>query len=316
MTPALSIVVPTHDRAGRLDGLVDALAQLRVPDDGVEVVFVDDASSDETASRLAALAEHRALAAAVLRNDRNLGPAASRNVGWRTATGGLIAFLDDDCRPEPGWAVAVVDALRTADVVQGRTVPDPSPRRGPFSHTIAIERFTGRYETCNIAYRREVLEGTGGFDESFRVPYGEDIDLGWRAAAAGARATFSAAATVVHDVERSSVRDRLRRAGRVGAMAAVVRRHPGYRRHLHAGVFTDRSHLWAVVAATGVASAVASRRPILASAVVGYVGHRLASAPLWNRWKSPVTVPAALVIDLREVAALARASWRERTLVL
>lgn len=316
MTAPLSIVVPTHGRAGRLGGLVAALGAMEAPPGGFQVVFVDDASPDGTAAVLADGIERHGLDATVVRNERNLGPAASRNRGWRHTAAPAVAFLDDDCRPGGGWAVAMAEALAADDVVQGRTLPDPAAARGPFSHTIRIEQLTERFETCNIGYRRAVLEATGGFDESFAQPYGEDIDLGWRARAAGARVAFCAAALVYHDVDRSSPLARFRTASRVGAMAAVVRRHPGYRRHLHAGVFTDRSHAWALVAAAGVAAACASRQPIAAAPAAGYAAHRLVGAPLWNRWKSPVTIPVALAVDLREVAALARASVRERTLVL
>lgn len=316
MSAALAVVVPTHGRAEKVDRLVAALAGLDPPSGGLELVVVDDASPDATAGAVRAAAERHGVAITVVRNERNLGPAASRNRGWRRTTAPAVAFLDDDCRPDPHWARALAAALRHADVVQGRTLPDPTQPRGPFSHTLRIERLTGRYETCNVAYRRAVLEGAGGFDERFTAPYGEDVDLGWRAVAAGARPAFCAGALVHHDVGPSSLPARLRQAGRVGAMAAVVRRHPGYRRHLHGGVFTDRSHAWALVAAAGIGTAAARRRPAPALLAAGYVAHRTVSAPLWNRWKAPVTIPAALAVDLREVLALARASLRERTVVL
>lgn len=312
------MVVATRNRASRLATLLGALGRQSMDASVVEVIVVDDASTDTTAAQLAGRVgpgpELR-----VLRNPRRLGPAASRNRGWRDATAPVVVFTDDDCRPEEGWLDALLAAMTGGvAVVQGRTVPDPGHggRRGPFSHTVQVDRFTHRFETCNIAYRRDVFDTTGGFDESFPGAYGEDIDLGWRAVAGGAGTVFAHDAIVFHEATGSDPLARLRQAGRVGALAAVVARHPGYREFLHARVLTDRSHGWAVLAAAGLLVSSATRRPGPIAGALPYLVHRSLTAPLWQRWKSPVTIPVMLVVDLAEVASLARASLRHRTVVL
>ncbi|MEA2352273.1 MAG: mycofactocin glycosyltransferase, partial [Thermoleophilaceae bacterium] len=91
-------MVPTRDRAERLPVLLEALAAQTLARDRYEVVAVDDGSADDTPRVLAAADVDR-----VVRHERSRGPAAARNSGWRAASAPLVAFTDDDCRPEPGW---------------------------------------------------------------------------------------------------------------------------------------------------------------------------------------------------------------------
>ena len=199
-----SVVVATHNRASLLSRLVEALEAQDVG--SFEVMVVDDASTDDTWAELQRLRDSSTL---VLRTERlaaNAGPATARNVGWRAAGSGQILFTDDDCVPQPGWVSAMVAALADSDLAQGRTEPDPEQRshHGPFSRTLRVESEEGYYQTCNMAYRRDVLEQLGGFDERYRLPAGEDTDLAWRAREAGAATTFVGAGLVYHDVRPSS----------------------------------------------------------------------------------------------------------------
>src|SRR5690606_12050982 len=73
------------------------------------VVVVDDRGRDGPPIALDALggAAHEA----VVVRGRARGPAAARNLGWRTCTGAWVAFLDDDVVPEPGWREALARDL-------------------------------------------------------------------------------------------------------------------------------------------------------------------------------------------------------------
>src|SRR5207253_10116131 len=99
---------------------------------------------------------------------------------------------DDDCSPQPEWLSALNLGLEEFDIVQGRVEPDPSQwsQMGSFTRSIGIGGENGFYETCNIGYRRDVLERMGGFDEKLRWA-GEETDLGCRARASGATYRFS-----------------------------------------------------------------------------------------------------------------------------
>ena len=98
------------------------------------------------------------------------GPAAARNAGWHAALGQLVAFTDDDCVPQPEWLATLAAALQVADIAQGCTLPDPAQEHllGPFARTMDVRSETGYYQTCNVGYRRSVLEAVGGFDDDLR----------------------------------------------------------------------------------------------------------------------------------------------------
>src|SRR5207247_1737929 len=178
------------------------------------------------------------------------------------------------------------DALTTgADVAQGRTEPEPSQPRGPFSHTIEIRAEYGWYETCNIAYRRSMLESLGGFDERFTLAYGEDTDLAWRAPGPGGATVFADDALVYHSVSSSSWRARVRDARRRAQMVLVVRNNPELRRKLRGGFFLDESHPSALLAAAGVALAASRPTSVLrvgtgAAAQLPYIRFRTRYKPV------------------------------------
>ena len=326
ITKQVAVVVPTHNRRDLLLRSLDALAATELDPDAVEVIVVDDGSTDGTPAALDGLERTFPLQLHCFRLDSPRGPAVARNVGWRAASAPLVAFTDDDCAPEPSWLAALTRAVYAgADFVQGRTIADPHEARGPFSHTMVVTAASGRFETCNMAYRRELLESLGGFDESFRYPYGEDTDLGVRAAEAGATFAFAADAVVRHAVTPSSPVDRLRTAPRLEGVVLAVRRHPSLRQQMTAGVFTKPHHPHVLASAAGLAL-------LAASGTSGTSRRRLAVALLlqlpflWYRtfveqlparkWTWPVVLPVALVLDVVNMSVLARASVKHRTLVL
>lgn len=323
MAVPVSVVVATHNRRDRLDRLVDALAsQQEAPP--FELVVVDDASTDGTPAAVEGRAEDLPFPVSVLRQDRNGGPAQARNRGWRAARGDIVCFTDDDCVPQATWLARLVGGMDGADVAQGRTIPSPDQRanRGPFSRSMDVPFEQGFYETCNIAYRRDDLERLGGFDEAFRFPYGEDTDLAWRAREAGARTTFVADAVVHHDVWPSDYPAHLRDMRRREGIVLAFRKHPHLRQHLGKGLFFRPIHPPALVAAGAITVfAIRPRSPARAAAAAG--------AALWYAWvcrrfrPNPPrrrewleVVPLALVADLYEIAVMARASARYRTLLL
>lgn len=187
--PAVSVIVPAHDRAAELRQCLDALAGAAGP--GCEIIVVDDASTEDLAAAVARPGVR------VLRLAENAGPAAARNHGARHAAGDALFFLDADVVAAPG-AVGHVRRLLGArlDVAAVFGSYDASPRAPGLVtqfrnllHHFVHQR--GRREASTFwagcgAVRREAFEAVGGFDASrYRRPSIEDIELGYRLRDAG-----------------------------------------------------------------------------------------------------------------------------------
>jgi glycosyltransferase involved in cell wall biosynthesis len=321
-SPALSVVVPTHNRSDRLRRLLAALATQDVQSP-FEVIVVDDGSTDATPAELEKLVEDFPFLRTI-RVEPNGGPAAARNRGWRAATAPLVAFTDDDCIPDQGWVRGIADGLARADVVQGCTRADQSMVRehGPFGHAVEVLAETGFYETCNMGYRRATIESLGGFDETFRHPFGEDTDLAWRAKGDGFRVAFAPNAIVVHEVVKSDFVRYVRGLRRIEGVVLALQRHPGLRANYTMGIFFTEAHPRALaLVAAGTAIAARPRGPLrwLALAGCGWwyakAAMRVRHYPARRRDWAWV-LPLAGVADVCEIAVLARASLRYRTFFL
>lgn len=250
----ITVVVATRDRPDLAAGCLQALAAACRPGD--RVLVVDSASAAPAARRLAAAA---AEAGADLLRCEEPGASRARNAGWRAAATPLVAFTDDDCRPEPGWAAALAAALAgegAADFVTGRVVPegdvggrarltlsvhgDPEPRElGPGTDPSRLGH------GANMAWRRPALEGLDGFDEAFGpgapLRAAEDHDLFWRALTGGAKGRYLPEAVVRHHQWRSRRAQLATYHGYgVGSGALAVKQAAGLDRKVVAGLLWHR----------------------------------------------------------------------------
>lgn len=321
--PAVSVVVPTRDRAVRLGRLLEALRGQSLDPSAFEVLVCDDASADPEVGRvLDAVAAEGVLALRVLRRATSAGPAVARNRAWRTATAPLIAFVDDDCVPGPRWLEALLDAWAAAAlpdrdlaVLQGPVDPDPReyPHEfGPFATTLWVTEGSPRFETANIAYPRALLERLGGFDERLVIA-GEDTDLGWRAIEAGATVVWAGDALVHHGVVQQGPWGRLVKGWRWRYVPAVFARHRGLRHELELGVFWGPVHLWLFGGL--LALALRRRRGIGWSLVRWWVGGPYLRR-LTHYRTGPLLAPYRLACDLVEVAAIGTGAVRHRVLMI
>jgi GT2 family glycosyltransferase len=310
--PEISVVVAAHDRAQRLQTLLDALAAQTLDRERFEVVVVDDGSSDATPDVLARAAEQGPLRLRALRQEPAKGPAAARNRGWRAASAPVIAFTDDDCRPEATWLATLLDALAGRDdhIVQGRTEPDPLERDalGPFSRTLELTTQSPHFETCNIAYPRAVLERLDGFDEGYPAPAGEDTDLGWRAAGAGVTALFAPQAIVYHAVHEGGPATMLRTALRATEDVRAYKVNPELRSLLVQRVFYRRTHPLLLQAA--LAACTARRSPATALFALPYLVN--VAGRVRARGGTAAHVPFFVLNDVVEMAATVRGAVRHR----
>jgi glycosyltransferase involved in cell wall biosynthesis len=314
--PDVAVVVATRNRAQRLGRLLEGLRGQTHR--AFEVVVVDDGSGDETPTLLSEAAGEGFLALRQVRREQPGGPSLTRNEGWRAAGAALVAFIDDDCVPEPGWLAALVAAAHDhpGAVVQGPIEPDPAEarRRGPFSRTLEVTELGPYFQAANVAYPRELLERMDGFDAQAFPFVGEDADLAWRAFAAGARVVWAPDARVRHAVNRLGPVGKLRVAARWGDSVALVARHPELRaRQLTHGIFWKGTHYLLARALIGLA--LRRRAPLLALWLgAPYVRNLLERGELEGG--GPPAAPWYVLEDLVEAAAVVRGAVRSRILVI
>src|SRR3954470_9973414 len=283
MTGVLSdctVVVPTIGRPS-LDVLLDALATAAGPRPA-ELVLVDDRPTGVPLEP-----ERPGLPPVRVVRTGGGGPAAARNLGWRTAHTSWIAFLDDDVVPDPDWYEKLADDLAAlpADVAgtQGRVrVPLPEGRRPTDWERGTAGLTTSAWITADLAYRRAALAAVGGFDERFPRAFREDSDLALRVMDTGSTLTRGRRWTThpVRPVDRwVSVRVQ---AGNADDVLMRRLHGPTWRERADAAVGRRPRHLAVNAAALAAPGLAAARRR--GAAVLAAVGWAAGTAEFaWAR---------------------------------
>jgi mycofactocin system glycosyltransferase len=219
---AVTLVIPVKDRT---DGVARLLGTLAAEPATGRVIVVDDGSADPDAVRQVA---ERA-GADVLRHQSPQGPAAARNAGLAAATTPLVAFLDSDVLPEPGWLPTLLSRL--ADPAVGLVAP----------RIVALPPVTGwlgRYEAVRssldlgadpalVVPRSRVAYVPSAALLVRRAAVGAGFDPEMRLHAAGWRLRYEPAARVAHD-HRTTLRAWWLRKAFYGTGAApLALRHRG-----------------------------------------------------------------------------------------
>ncbi|MDK2931248.1 MAG: hypothetical protein PWR07_1379 [Bacillota bacterium] len=207
-----SIIILCYNQVNYTTACVQSI--LRHTPEPVELIFVDNGSTDGTRSYLDSLVSHagdptrRSLASIagikIVRNDKNLGFAGGVNQGIREAAGDFILLLNNDVIVTPGWLGGLhTCALRSTKiglvgpmsnyVVGPQQVVDPhyDPRKLDEYAVAFARKHAGRLTKvariigfCMLV-RREVIDRIGGFDVTFGTGNFEDDDFCLRATIAG-----------------------------------------------------------------------------------------------------------------------------------
>jgi glycosyltransferase involved in cell wall biosynthesis len=194
----ISVIVPVRNKAPFLHRCLGSIVKAGREDGPVELIFVDNQSTDGSSGILTA--EYRDQA--VILSSSATNAAGVRNCGAQIATGSILCFLDADCIIPPGYFARLRDVFRHDWVdATGCTVDLPTDRSWvERAWYILHHRGLGGYRTYlnsgNFAVRTAVFGHLGGFDESLET--GEDSNLGERLTSSGYRIVESPALRVLH----------------------------------------------------------------------------------------------------------------------
>lgn len=208
----ISVIIPVHDGGPGFRKCLLSLANVLPP--STEVIVVADGDADGSGR----VAEE--FGAKVLKIPEPQGPARARNLGAQTAQGDILFFIDADVMV-PSDAICQIEATFRSNppltALFGSYDDEPgednflSQYKNLFHHYVhqmSQEEASTFWSGCG-AIRRKVFMELGGFDESYRKPCIEDIELGYRLKRAGYRIQLSKKLQVKH-LKRWDVRGLLK----------------------------------------------------------------------------------------------------------
>jgi GT2 family glycosyltransferase len=197
----VSVVIPMYNARSWIGEALDSVFRQTHPAMDIELLVVDDGSSDGSAAVARSFLRDRSMKGEIIALERNAGVGAARNTGWKRATGEWVQFLDADDLLAPGKIErqAAVAAGLPDDVAvvyskwqriglrDGRWLPI-GPLMGSSVDDNTVLRILGDADFGYVGptlIRRSFLRLVAGFDEQLRL--GEDLDLMLRLAMAGGR---------------------------------------------------------------------------------------------------------------------------------
>ncbi len=263
--PKVSVVVCAYNAERTMEACLASLEHLNYPD--YEVVVVNDGSTDRTLEISQRYPYCRII------SQPNKGLSVARNVGAEAATGEIVAYTDSDCVADPDWLNYLVGKMVSADLVAcgGPNFPPPEDSLVPSAvavspggptHVLVSDDVAEHIAGCNMAFRRDVLLGLGGFDPLYRAA-GDDVDICWRFQDAGHTIGFSPSAVVWH-FRRNTVKAYIgQQRGYGKAEALVYGKHP-----FRFNLFGQAKWLGRIYGDLS-ASLILSRRPVIYSGVFG-----------------------------------------------
>lgn len=248
--PEVAVIVPAYGDLPGLRRCLEALGGLNYPRDSMSVTVVDDATPSSLLDELRGV-DFAGLTTSWLHLIDNMGPATARNAGaglfavpvperasMPHPSAQLLAFVDSDCVPSPGWLEVLVPWLEDEHVgAVGGGVEGLSDKGLLANYEAACSSLNmgqkagaagipgGRIPylpSCNLIVKRAVFDELSGFRDGMRL--GEDVDFCWRLTAAGHGLFYHPPGTVHHGY-RSRVLPFLNRKRAYAFSESWLRRH-------------------------------------------------------------------------------------------
>ncbi len=207
MKPAVSVIVCVKDAEKYIGTCISTILNQTFND--FELIIINDGCEDSTAHIIEKFCDNRIR---YFKNEKNLGIAKSRNKGLKIAQGEYIFFTDADCVMSENWIKQGLKSLEDQKYVgvEGRIYYVSKDYKPTFSDHVCRNMRGGRFATGNMAYKANVIQGVGGFDEKY--DYHEDRDLALRVLKHG-KLCFNPNMIVYVQQQTLTPKDLLRSAG-------------------------------------------------------------------------------------------------------
>jgi mycofactocin system glycosyltransferase len=239
--PTISIIIPVKNRPRDIQECLRSLASLDYPKNKVEIIAVNDGSTDSTAKVI------QTFNIRAIHLPQSIGASACRNLAAREANGDLLGFTDSDCVVHPNWLKELVPYFEEEKIgIVGGYVSN-------FYYRSALDRYedmksslnmgphpfraedgkssTAYVPSCNLIVRGKAFLEAGGFQEDLNV--GEDVDLCWRVKKLGYHLLYLPQGEVKHK-HRNDLRHMLARRYDYGTSEAILYlRHRDKRKRLY-----------------------------------------------------------------------------------
>jgi glycosyltransferase involved in cell wall biosynthesis len=200
----VSIVIPVYNEEKMLPLCLDSLQSLDYPKEMLEIIFVDNNSTDKSAKII------KKYPVTYLFEGKK-GAGAARNTGIRQAKGEIIAFTDADCVVRKDWINRITEGFKNKNTgcCSGKTVSYKPERfieklfewlfekQPKWNINYFEDYFIGPvFATCNLACSKKALDEIGLFDDGLLAS--EDVDLVWRINLKGYQVDYIENAIVEH----------------------------------------------------------------------------------------------------------------------
>ncbi len=225
-----SVIVPARNAEGTIGRCADALGRQRHSLDALEVIVVDDGSTDATAEVA------RASGAEVVTIPPS-GPAVARNRGVAASSGDVVLFTDADCEPCEEWVERMARPFDDPDVIATKGVYRTVQRE--LTARFVQHEYESRYrrmrrpgrridfiDTYAAGFRRDLFDRCGGFDGRFPGASVEDQEFSFRYTRLPGRVAFVEDAVVTHRHARSPLGYFRKKAKIAYWKVRVMLRHP------------------------------------------------------------------------------------------
>lgn len=179
----VSVVIPVFNAQNTIAHVVQSLLS-QTYSGAVEVIIVDDGSTDQTGEILQSFPEIRYI------KQINSGPASARNRGAADSRGDIILFTDSDCIAHKDWISQIIEGFkdcRVGAVCGSYGIANPQNLLArciqseiSYRHRVLMPVYPRAFGSYNVGIRREVFFSVGGFNEFYRQASGEDNDLSYK----------------------------------------------------------------------------------------------------------------------------------------